>query len=478
MRCVGRCARQRPEPGARQAITDAFVVKRDGCTARRLGLRPSTKGRTVHCRSMAARLEIGARPERSDPGAAERALIPMLEVLAAGLTNAEQAGKTLLGGASLGLWRDALRNAPPAAVALSLDSLRISDSRHPANSVVWCPASHLVGAPRRWTRLLGVAGRSWPRSESEDPLLPDHVLSRRRLIPVPIAERDRLCFELLLSRQAEEVVLSRSRRSTDGTLQSASALWPATMPVRTCARTRVPEHAFSEADRLLARGAEAGRSGRIKAALSCWRNWDREEATPHDGVLRARHPAVGRALARLHSATSLRLMARDPLGFLWRYALDMQSVALSELPLALDPLDFGELVHELLARTIDALEPAPGFVRASRDEIELALAGAVDHVAQHWPLERAVPPMLLWKHSLEEAARRGLRGLTVDTSFEADTTSWSEVGIRLARRTGRRTFPLAGRRRDPDRIYETETERTDRPCRFRRWRSRREDFRL
>lgn len=372
-----------------------------------------------------------ARDLRSDPDAAERLLIPLLEVLAAGLANAEEAGKTFLGSASLGLWRDALRNAPPAAIALSLESLRIRDGRHPANSVVWCPASHLVGAPRRWTRLLGVAGRSWPRSESEDSLLPDHILSRRRLVPVPIAERDRLRFNLLLSRRAEEVVLSRSRRSTDGALQSASALWPATVPIRTCARTRVPEHAFSEADRLLARAAEAGRSARIKAALSCWRNWDREEATPHDGAVRAGHPAVGRAVTRLHSATSLRLMARDPLGFLWRYALDMQSVALSELPLALDPLAFGELVHELLARTINALEPAPGFVRASRDEIELALAGAVDHVAQHWPLERAVPPMLLWNHSLEEAARRGLRGLTVDTSFEADTTSWSEVGFGL-----------------------------------------------
>jgi PD-(D/E)XK nuclease superfamily len=304
----------------------------------------------------------------------------------------------------------------------------------------------LVAAPRRWMRLLGVAGRTWPRSESEDPLLPDHVLSRRRLVPVPITQRDRRCFELLVIQPAEEIVVSRSRRSADGALQSASALWPVTAPVRTCARTRIPEHAFSEADRLLARPAEAGRSGRIKAALTCWRNWDRDEATPHDGAVRAGHPAVARAVSRLHSATSLRLMARDPLGFLWRYALDMQPVALAELPLALDPLAFGELVHELLARTIDSLEPAPGFVRASRDEIELALAGAVDHVALHWPLERAVPPSLLWKHSLAEAARRGLRGLTIDESFEADTTSWSEVefGLVSVPEGARSPWPIDG----------------------------------
>src|SRR5229473_1741416 len=266
-----------------------------------------------------------ARGRRSDPDAAERTLIPMLELLATGIANAEQAGKSFLGGASLGLWKDALRNAPPAAIAMSLESLRVRDDRHPANSVVWCPASHLVAAPRRWMRLLGVAGRTWPRSESEDPLLPDQVLSRRRLIPVSITQRDRRCFDLLVTQPAEEIVVSRSRRSADGALQSASALWPATAPVRTCARTRIPEHAFSEADRLLARPAEAGRSGRIKAALTCWRNWDREEATPHDGAVRAGHPAVARAVSRLHSATSLMLMARHPLGFLWRYALDMNS---------------------------------------------------------------------------------------------------------------------------------------------------------
>lgn len=372
-----------------------------------------------------------ARDRRSEPDAAVQSLIPMLELLARGLPGAEEAGKTFLGGASLGLWKDALRNAPPAAVAMSLESLRIRDARDPANSVAWCPASHLVGAPRRWTRLLGVAGRSWPRSENEDPLLPDHVMSRRLLIPVPAAQRDRRAFEILLQGQAEEIVLSRSQRSTEGALQCNSALWPATIAVRTNDRTRVPGHAFSEADRLLARAAEAGRSDRIKATLTCWRNWNRAEATPHDGALRADHPAVARALARLHSATSLKLMVRDPLGFLWRYAVGMRSIPLEQLPLALDALTFGELVHELLGRTVDALEPAPGFVRASRDEIANALAGAVGHVAEQWPLERAVPPALLWQHSLDEAARRGLRGLTIDETFEPDTTSWSEVGFGL-----------------------------------------------
>ena len=89
---------------------------------------------------------------------------------------------------------------------------------------------------------------------------------------------------------------------------------------------------------------------------------------------------------------------------------------------------------------------APGFVRASRAEVEIALAAAVDDIFRHWPLERPVPPTLLWEHSLEEASRRSLRGLTIDTSFEAETASWSEVsfGLPSAREGAQSPWPSGG----------------------------------
>jgi hypothetical protein len=210
-------------------------------------------------------------------------------------------------------------------------------------------------------------------------------------------------------------------------LQSASALWPAAVAARVRIRNRVPEHALSEADRVLARPAEAGQSAHVRATRACWQNWAKADMTPHDGAIRPDHPAVGRALGRLHSATSLKRLARDPLGFVWRYALDMRPLSLARQPLALDPLMFGELVHELLRRTVNALEPKPGFVRASRDEIEIALAAACDHIRAHWPLERLVPPALLWSHTLAEAVRRSLPGLTRDQPFHAGTRSWTEL---------------------------------------------------
>lgn len=376
------------------------------------------------------RLALAAsRDKRGEPEAAERVLLPLLELLAHGPTRAAEAGRSVLSGASLGLWRDALRIAPPAALVLSLQNVRVRDDRDPGNSIVWCPASHLIGAPRAWVRLLGISGRAWPRSESEDPLLPNHVLARRRLTPVSITERDRQAFDVLLGHTSLGAVVSRSQRSTEGTMQCASAQWPTAVVARARTRTRIPEHAFSEADRLLARPIEAGQSARIKTSRLCWRNWHRSEVTPHDGALRAGHPAVERALARLHSATSLKRLARDPLGFLWRYALGMRSVPLAQQPLVLDPLMFGELVHELLKRTIDALEPDPGFVRASHDEIEIALNEAAKIVAARWPLERPVPPSLLWADTLDEAVRRSLRGLTIDELFQTGTRSWTELGF-------------------------------------------------
>jgi len=136
---------------------------------------------------------------------------------------------------------------------------------------------------------------------------------------------------------------------------------------------------------------------------------------------------VERALGRLHSATSLKRLVRDPLGFLWRYAIGMRPVPLIQQPLSLDPLIFGELVHEMLRRTVDDLEPDPGFVQSSRDQIEIALSAALAHIREQWPLERPVPPALLWGHTLDEAARRALRGLTTGRSFQQGTTSWTEL---------------------------------------------------
>ena len=273
-----------------------------------------------------------ARLQRQDGDAAERVLLPLLELAAQRTARAIDVGSLVLPPASLGLWKEALRLAPPAAIALSLQSLRVRDDRDPGNSIVWAPATHLVGAPRPYVRLLGLVGRAWPRTDSEDALLPDHIVARRDLIPVSLMEQDREAFGGLTRAPAQQVFLSRSLRSAEGTQQCRSALWPPTVSVTVRSRTRIPEHAFSETDRILARPSEAGQSAHVKASRTCWRNWHAPDITVHDGLTRSNHPAVQRAIARIHSPTSLRTLVRDPLGFLWRYALDMRPVPLTQRP--------------------------------------------------------------------------------------------------------------------------------------------------
>ncbi len=365
---------------------------------------------------------------RSDGVPIAAILMPALRDLNVGSKAAVKLGESLLRGKSLGLWQEALRLGPPAAMEMTLASLRIADESDPANNVVWATASDLIGAPRKHIRLLGLSSRSWPRSDRADPLLPDHVLKEHDLVDLPRLERDRLAFEILVSNPSSRVALSRSKRSADGAFLAKSALLQRKVTERPLSRTRMPEHAFSEGDRLLARIDDALKLPRIQSVMSCWTDWTRRlEPTPHDGGYRKGHPAVVRALNVPQSATSLRRLLRDPLGFVWLRALGMTAPELAVEPLQLDPVAFGDLVHELLRLAIERIEPAPSLVRATPEEIDNALDAAASDIAESWPLTRAVPPRLLWLDTIEEARRRARRGLTIDERFGPGTRSFSEV---------------------------------------------------
>lgn len=367
-----------------------------------------------------------ARPRREGGDLTEQILLPILELLARGPSAGQEAARLLLSGSSLLMWEEALGSAPAHAIALSLGELRVADGRDPGNSIVWGPAGHLATAPRSWTRLLGMTSRSWPRSEDDDALLPDHLLPRNILHPVAIAERDRLDFEVISAGTRETLVLSRSQRSAAGGILSPSSLWPGDHIVHK--RDRIPTHAFSESDRLLARPIDAGKDGRVRQSKRCWHNWERDSAlTAHDGLATSNHPAVEAALARIQSTTSLQRLLRDPLGFVWRYALGWRSTRLHAEPLQLDPGTFGELTHELISCAISRLEPTPGFARASEGEISAAIEVASAKIASSWPLIRSVPPPILWRHTVREASRRTASGLAADEPTQAGTRSWTEV---------------------------------------------------
>ncbi|ESZ03525.1 MULTISPECIES: PD-(D/E)XK nuclease family protein [unclassified Mesorhizobium] len=376
---------------------------------------------------------------RTDGSPIATVVMPVLYDLVDGPKAAVKLGKLLLSGSSLGLWQEALRLAPAAAMEMTLTSLRIADDRDPANNVVWARASDLVGAPRKHMRLLGLSSRSWPRGDNADPLLPDHVLNARELVDLPRLERDRLAFEILTGHQASKVTLSRSRRSAEGAFLAKSGLLQRQVAERPLSRTRTPDHAFSEGDRLLARAEDALALPRIQSVISCWTNWTRRlETTPHDGGFRKNHPAVLRALSLPQSATSLRRLLRDPLGYVWLRVLGMTAPELAVQPLQLDAMTFGELVHELLRY---AVERMPSLVSATPAEIDSALEAAANSIGEHWPLTRAVPPRLLWLDTIEEARRRAHRGLTVDDRFGPGTRSFSEVPFGTPESQAKRSDP-------------------------------------
>jgi PD-(D/E)XK nuclease superfamily len=122
-------------------------------------------------------------------------------------------------------------------------------------------------------------------------------------------------------------------------------------------------------------------------------------------------------------------MLRAPLAFLWRYALGWRSLVEDEQPLSLDARAYGELVHEVLKRAVDALEPNLGYGRAARYEIEAVLDEACVAIGSQWPLERSVPPLLLSRHMLAAARDLALTALTLDEPLQPETRSWTELAF-------------------------------------------------
>jgi hypothetical protein len=72
---------------------------------------------------------VVGRSHRATDVLAEPVLLPLLELLARGPNVGQEVGKLLLSGASLAMWAEASRSAPPHAIALSLQALRVHDGR-------------------------------------------------------------------------------------------------------------------------------------------------------------------------------------------------------------------------------------------------------------------------------------------------------------------------------------------------------------
>lgn len=347
-------------------------------------------------------------------------------ILSRGPDAATAMGEAFLKGRTLAIWCKALIAGPAASIDVTLESLKQDDGPEACVSMAVMPAGVLAASPRRHVRLLGLNSSRWPRAISEDRLIPDHVIPTRELDPLPVTLADRRHFETILATTSGEVVLSHARRDSDGRLLGRSPLLAGHEDVVYLRRNAVPRHAFSETDRLMARPKEFNADVQAVGAKSCWTDWRREEVTPHDGIVRADHPVIAEILDRTQSASSLKAMLRNPLGFVWRYAFAWKAPESSTEPLVLDALQTGDLIHLVLDRTLRMLKPSGGLAVAATRTIEAAVAAASAEVASEWEAARPVPPDVIWGRTLADARSLSARALSYD-DHAPGTRSYGEV---------------------------------------------------
>jgi hypothetical protein len=115
------------------------------------------------------------------------------------------------------------------------------------------------------------------------------------------------------------------------------------------------------------------------------------------------------------------------LAFVWRYAFAWKVPQSSAEPLVLDPLSAGNLVHMVLDHALRDLEAADGLAAANADSIKAAVTRAAQAVAADWESERAVPPSLIWSHTLDNARVIAGRALSYDDNVLPGARSYSEV---------------------------------------------------
>nr|CAD6609814.1 PD-(D/E)XK nuclease family protein [Rhizobium sp. TCK] len=371
-----------------------------------------------------ARLRAEDWPDGMDHVPTLRAVV---EKLAEGPNAAQEIGEAFLKGRALSIWRKALLARPATSVDVTLDTLKQDDGLEACTSVAWMPASALAASPRRFVRLIGLNSSRWPRAIAEDRLIPDHIIPTTELDPLPVSLADRRDFETILATTAGEVVLSRARRDSDGRLLGRSSLLAAYGDETYLRRNAIPEHAFSETDRLMARPQEFAADPQAIGARSCWRDWRTGDITPHDGLVRPDHPLILAILARTQSASSLKTLLRNPLGFLWRYAFGWKAPQSSAEPLVLDALAAGDLIHLVLDRALRTLEMAGGLASANASAIEKAVAEAVGAVALDWESERPIPPNVIWGRTLADARLLAAQALAFGDAYLPGSRSYGEV---------------------------------------------------
>ena len=385
-----------------------------------------------------ARLTSGSWPDEVDHTPDLAALVALLQ---AGPGEAHGAGEALLHGRALSIWRRALVAGPAASLMSTLENMKQDDGLDPCAGAAWMPVAALAGTPRRFVRLLGLNAGQWPRRRSDDALLPEHVVDPAELDGLSTAQQDSDDFRAVLDGCAGQVVLSYARRNDDGRGLGKSPLLAGFAQPEFVRRHAAAVHAMSEDDRLAARPAEFRDSAIAVAAHGCWTDWQAESVTAHDGAVSPQHPNLLAIASRTHSASSLGLLLRNPLGFLWQYGLGLKAPETSAEALTLDARATGVLIHDILDRALRILAPDGGLGRANDAAIDAAVAAAGVAAGAASADTVDLPPAVIWRRTLDEACRLAAAALKHGHAGMADMQSFGEVPFGGAERKSDAQLP-------------------------------------
>ena len=115
----------------------------------------------------------------------------------------------------------------------------------------------------------------------------------------------------------------------------------------------------------------------------------------------------------------------------------------------LEPQELGELVHGILDRALRRVEAHGGLSGALPEQIEHAVAEGAAEIAMEWEIERAVPPPVIWRRTLETACEMSRSGLVARDAALGEAAAYGEVAF-----GGAQSRPDAVAPWDPGRMVE------------------------
>lgn len=366
---------------------------------------------------------------RNDLGEERRILEPIVTLLDRGVAASAEAGRELLSQGARRIWERALKSGPASAVDLTLKTLRAAPQGTSLDKVTFMSAGDLVAAPRSHVRLVGLSSGLWPRRDAEDALIPGYVVPTRVLSPMSRTEIDRRDFDTIVKGTSAEVVLSWSRTDAQGRLTRPSGI-VSRVDIEThthLERTDKRPFPMSRSDLMFMRPLDYSKTTDAVRSKMAVLDWERPTLTEHDGLVPASHPRIEAAFAQIQSATSLRLMIRDPLAYMWKYALGFHSPEFEDEPLTVDSRTFGNIVHEILKTVVRKLEKGDGFTAASDNLLKVETQMARMRVGAWFEQSRPVPPTLIWATTLDLAEEIAYKALTFREARLEGARSYAEI---------------------------------------------------